>query len=462
MSDKKYQILKYHNDINKLKLGIFTEKETNIFFTLLLKARDAQIDENIINISFSELKELSNGDKNNSRFIKSILSLNSKLKSLNQTIETKPGVFNTFSLFGDITTDTNEETIEIPIDDKFKYLVHNFMGNFTIIDFKLLVSLKGNYLKTLYRLLKQWDTKQERIFEIENFREILEIPKSYKMYNIDQKILKPALKELSKYFENLKIEKIKKGVKIVSIKFKWKSKKKNLNDTLEITISEKLNKTIEKAKRNRYLVKLLNVNNIEKLLQMFDEDLIIKGLNKAYKEINKEIKSINYLVKTIETVAEEQSKVLVVEPEIVNNSSSNEDIIQAEVIEIKPKEEKIITNSKIKKVKVTEEEYKKLYEMHLEKYNTKHSIFAEKSFHVRYDITERPRITKKLKSLIEEFEISENEILKEILNGSSREEAVNKVVEERKSNQKTIDSEYEEFLRWKREQEKLKSKKYRK
>lgn len=459
MSDKKYQILKYHNDINKLKLGIFTEKETNIFFTLLLKARDAQIDENIINISFSELKELSNGDKNNSRFIKSILSLNSKLKSLNQTIETKPGVFNTFSLFGDITTDTNEETIEIPIDDKFKYLVHNFMGNFTIIDFKLLVSLKGNYLKTLYRLLKQWDTKQERIFEIENFREILEIPKSYKMYNIDQKILKPALKELSKYFENLKIEKIKKGVKIVSIKFKWKSKKKNLNDTLEITISERLSKTIEKAKRNRYLVKLLNVNNIEKLLQMFDEDLIIKGLNKAYKEINKEIKSINYLVKTIETVAEEQSKVLVVEPEIVNNSSSNEDIIQAEVIEIKPKEEKIITNSKIKKVKVSEEEYKKLYEMHLEKYNTKHSIFAEKSFHVRYDITEKPRITKKLKSLIEEFEISENEILKEILNGSSREEAVNKVVEERKSNQKTIDSEYEEFLRWKREQGKLKSKK---
>ena len=459
MSDKKYQILKYHNDINKLKLGIFTEKETNIFFTLLLKARDAQIDENIINISFSELKELSNGDKNNSRFIKSILSLNSKLKSLNQTIETKPGVFNTFSLFGDITTDTNEETIEIPIDDKFKYLVHNFMGNFTIIDFKLLVSLKGNYLKTLYRLLKQWDTKQERIFEIENFREILEIPKSYKMYNIDQKILKPALKELSKYFENLKIEKIKKGVKIVSIKFKWKSKKKNLNDTLEITISERLSKVIEKAKRNRYLVKLLNVNNIEKLLQMFDEDLIIKGLNKAYKEINKEIKSINYLVKTIETVAEEQSKVLVVEPEIVNNSSSNEDIIQAEVIEIKPKEEKIITNSKIKKVKVSEEEYKKLYEMHLEKYNTKHSIFAEKSFHVRYDITEKPRITKKLKSLIEEFEISENEILKEILNGSSREEAVNKVVEERKSNQKTIDSEYEEFLRWKREQGKLKSKK---
>ena len=459
MSDKKYQILKYHNDINKLKLGIFTEKETNIFFTLLLKARDAQIDENIINISFSELKELSNGDKNNSRFIKSILSLNSKLKSLNQTIETKPGVFNTFSLFGDITTDTNEETIEIPIDDKFKYLVHNFMGNFTIIDFKLLVSLKGNYLKTLYRLLKQWDTKQERIFEIENFREILEIPKSYKMYNIDQKILKPALKELSKYFENLKIEKIKKGVKIASIKFKWKSKKKNLNDTLEITISERLSKVIEKAKRNRYLVKLLNVNNIEKLLQMFDEDLIIKGLNKAYKEINKEIKSINYLVKTIETVAEEQSKVLVVEPEIVNNSSSNEDIIQAEVIEIKPKEEKIITNSKIKKVKVTEEEYKKLYEMHLEKYNTKHSIFAEKSFHVRYDITEKPRITKKLKSLIEEFEISENEILKEILNGSSREEAVNKVVEERKSNQKTIDSEYEEFLRLKREQGKLKSKK---
>ena len=98
--------------------------------------------------------------------------------------------------------------------------------------------------------------------------------------------------------------------------------------------------------------------------------------------------------------------------------------------------------------------------MHLEKYNTKHSIYAEKSFRIRYDITEKPRITKKLKSLIEEFEISENEILKEILNGSSREEAVNKISESKeKSSQKTIDSEYEEFLRWKREREKLKEKK---
>lgn len=459
MSDKKYQILKYHNDINKLKLGIFTEKETNIFFTLLLKSRDAEIDENIINISFSELKELSNGDKNNSRFIKSILSLNSKLKSLNQTIETKPGVFNTFSLFGDITTDTNEETVEIPIDDKFKYLVHNFMGNFTIIDFKLLVSLKGNYLKTLYRLLKQWDTKQERTFEIENFREMLEIPKSYKMYNIDQKILKPALKELSKYFENLKIEKIKKGVKIVSIKFKWKNKKKDLQNTLEISISERLNKAIEKAKRNRYLVKLLNVNNIEKLLQMFDEELIIKGLNKAYKEINKEIKSLNYLVKTIETVAEEQSKILVVEPEIVDKDSPEKDIIEAEIVEVEPKEEKTVTKAKIKKIKVTEEEYKKLYQMHLEKYNTKHSIYAEKAFRIRFDITEKPRITKKLKALIEEFEISEDEILKEILSGSSREEAVNKISENRENIEDIIDPEYEEFLRWKRAQEKLRSKK---
>lgn len=457
MSDKKYQILKYHNDINKLKLGIFTEKETNIFFTLLLKARDAQINEDIIKISFSELKELSNGDKNNSRFIKSILSLNSKLKSLNQTIEIKQGVFSTFSLFGDITTDTNEGTIEIPIDEKFKYLVHNFMGNFTIIDFKLLVSLKRNYLKTLYRLLKQWDTKQERTFDIENFREILEIPKSYKISNIDQKILKPALEELSKYFENLKIEKIKKGVKVVSIKFKWENKKRELlQNTLEIAISQKLSKAIEKAKKNRYLLKLLDVNNIEKLLQMFNEDFIIKGLNKAYKEVNKEIKSINYLVKIIETVAKEQKKILVVEQDVVNKFYSNSDIIEAEIVEDQFKEQKSSPKAKTKKIKVTEEEYEKLYKMHLNKYNTKHSIYAEKSFRIRFDITEKPRITKKLKALIEEFEISESEILGEILNGFSREEAVNKIVENKKDSQKIIDPEYEEFLKWKKEQEKLK------
>ena len=58
---------------------------------------------------------------------------------------------------------------------------------------------------------------------------------------------------------------------------------------------------MEKTRKNRFLSGVLTDENIIKLLELFDEEMLIKGLNHAYKEISHEIKSINYLKKTIES-----------------------------------------------------------------------------------------------------------------------------------------------------------------
>ena len=218
------ELIKYHNDINKLKLGNFTENETDIFFSLLFKAKETK--EDIIIMSFLELKALANGDTHNDRFLRNILSLNGKLKSMNQTVEIEKGVYLTFSLFGDILTDSNRKIIEIPINPRFRYLINNIMDNFTVIDLKQLVSLKGNYAKVLYRLLKQFEATKLYTVKLEEFRDLMGVPNTYAMFTIRQKVLKPCMEQLGQYFERLILEEIKVGRNVSSLKFMLNKKEK--------------------------------------------------------------------------------------------------------------------------------------------------------------------------------------------------------------------------------------------
>nr|WP_266114026.1 replication initiation protein [Enterococcus faecium] len=57
------------------------------------------------------------------------------------------------------------------------------------------------------------------------FRSLMDIPEYYQMGNIDQKVLNPALRELKKYFNDLKVTKIKakKGNKIAKLEFTFSS-----------------------------------------------------------------------------------------------------------------------------------------------------------------------------------------------------------------------------------------------
>lgn len=245
------ELIKYHNDINKLKLGNFTENETDIFFSLLFKAKETK--EDIIIMSFLELKALANGDTHNDRFLRNILSLNGKLKSMNQTVEIEKGVYLTFSLFGDILTDSNRKIIEIPINPRFRYLINNIMDNFTVIDLKQLVSLKGNYAKVLYRLLKQFEATKLYTVKLEDFRDLMGVPNTYAMFTIRQKVLKPCMEQLGQYFEGLILEEIKVGRNVSSLKFIWNKKEKRkikISKSKTFLGEEDYQKHLEKQQQN--------------------------------------------------------------------------------------------------------------------------------------------------------------------------------------------------------------------
>ena len=88
--------------------------------------------------------------------------------------------------------------------------------------------LKSTYAKNMFRILKQYKHTGYMKIKIEDFRERLDIPNSYRMSNIDQFVLNPIIKELSTIFKNLHINKIKakKGRKIEWLEFTFDAEKR--------------------------------------------------------------------------------------------------------------------------------------------------------------------------------------------------------------------------------------------
>lgn len=87
--------------------------------------------------------------------------------------------------------------------------------------------IKGKYTQRLLDLLMQYQGSGLFIMEWERFKELLEIPKTYKAGNIDQRIINPTKEELEKIgLKITKIEKIKKGRSIETIKIKFDFERK--------------------------------------------------------------------------------------------------------------------------------------------------------------------------------------------------------------------------------------------
>ena len=72
------------------------------------------------------------------------------------------------------------------------------------------VGLQSKYVKTFYRLLKQWRSTEQYIFNnIDDFREKMDVPKTYSNMHLMTKIIEPTVKELKKLdksFINFKCE----------------------------------------------------------------------------------------------------------------------------------------------------------------------------------------------------------------------------------------------------------------
>ena len=215
-----------------------------------------------IKISYYDLKKLIQTKKNPSlkEFTESIMNVNRKLLALNFTIVENNEIIQ-FAMFKEFRTNPQNQILTIAISDRFKFLLNDFeVGNWTRFELKEFMNLNSNYTKEFYRRMKQFRKTGFWKCDIEEFRNLLDIPKKYRITDIDTRILKPIQKELGEKY-NLKIEK-KYGFnggrgrsRVVGFEFKFSTEKKvdivvdnEENDTLTSTNKPKKSKKKEETR----------------------------------------------------------------------------------------------------------------------------------------------------------------------------------------------------------------------
>ncbi|MCV3397632.1 replication initiation protein [Campylobacter sp. RKI_CA19_01116] len=268
-------IIKYHNDFNKIQLPSFNELEQNLLCAIFLQIKEKGHKETI-KFPVLELKKiaLQGNLKDNEHFKSLMKNLFYKFFKADFTIlikDEKGRTGETFvNLFEKVTfwnSDKLLEEIEIKVNEDFSYLVNSLTKEFTSFELAEFVALSGKYTKTLYRLLKQYRTTGKAYFEWSEFKRIIDIPETYRQSEIDKWILKPAIKELTKEknlfdqirvpFKNLTFKKKKiksrgRGGKVVGIEFTFKPE--------NITIQKIENEIIKNASDEDKI--LMTCNNL--------------------------------------------------------------------------------------------------------------------------------------------------------------------------------------------------------
>ncbi|PDX05912.1 replication A protein, partial [Helicobacter pylori] len=216
--DKTY--ITYHNNANKVNLGKLSEREANLLFAIFQRLKDQG--NTLIRFEPQDLRRMLNIDISNERLSEVVIKLWDSIKTADfwKISETETSIIQeNYMLFNRCKIELNKPSkdlkyLEIQLNDNYQYLLNNLgMGQYTSFNLLEFQRVRGKYAKTLYRLLKQYKSTGILSVEWSQFRELLDIPKDYKMENIDQKVLTPALRELHKIypFEHLSYKKERKS-----------------------------------------------------------------------------------------------------------------------------------------------------------------------------------------------------------------------------------------------------------
>lgn len=267
------EVVKYNNYLNNLALTGFKEVELDLLMTICARMKNQDIDR--ITLSFEELKILSDSTRRRlDDFVNDLSKTNEKLARITCKIETQDELVY-FVLFPTFVINKKMRNLTVAVNPDFRFVLNDLNSNFTRFELNEFVHLSGRYSKQLYRLLKQYRTLGKVIIPLDDFRRKMDIPMSYRVKDILEKVIKPTLKELSPYFKglNVNVEHAKRrGSPVTGYSFTFQketiSKKSEQKKT-------KSNKSI-KPKKNSF-------NNFEQRTYSDEE---MKEIEKALLDLN--------------------------------------------------------------------------------------------------------------------------------------------------------------------------------
>lgn len=295
-------IVKYNNDLNYMPLPNFTGRQYDLFFAIISQIKDKHDNTPALKrffdpekrqlvIPYKKFVDICRIDEWNRSFTeiyKETTDFLDKLLEYKISFET-PKSYYAFVCFEEAEHDHFLQEIRITFQKRFYDMVVNYSLGFTRFELAEFISLNSKYTKTLYRLLKQYRHTGYMRMEWEEFARIVDIHYT-RQIDIDQRILKPAIAELTKPrnlfdtervpFRNLQYKKLKKGGnKVVAIEFRFDTE--NNNSLQQNTyFSEEYQADIQRA-RDNYLdngSEWLFINRVsfvdnKILVNLYDSDL---------------------------------------------------------------------------------------------------------------------------------------------------------------------------------------------
>lgn len=222
-------VVRYNNGLNGVALRKFSPVDMNLFWAICSKMKRKNTNKEIF--TFDEIREISNYEQRGSAlFSQDVVRMADKLGALAFYFEDED-VWERLNLFQRFVVDKNNETLMVQVNEQFEFILNSIGTNFTRFELENMTRLSSSYTKELYRQLMQHRDGKTRkgawFVRAEDFRELLAIPDSYRMSDIDKRIFEVAKKEFltgnesgKPVFSSFEVEKIKarKGNKIGSFR----------------------------------------------------------------------------------------------------------------------------------------------------------------------------------------------------------------------------------------------------
>lgn len=244
-------MIKYHNDMNLIAFNDFSQRELNIFFSLCLLMKDKGTGE--ITLSYNDIKKIiPDRFESNKKFEEILESVYDKLLRLRLETRDKNKI-EKFILFTSYKIHVNEKIVTINTNSDYSYILNNLSKNFTLFELQEFNELSSTYSKHMFRLLKQYKHTGYYKVSVDEFKRLLNVPESYTMRKITDKILSIVLKELSDNFIDLKVNKIKDGRVIKFLEFSFKPQHYKCNDEIDTIDVEATQSNLIEEKKDQII-----------------------------------------------------------------------------------------------------------------------------------------------------------------------------------------------------------------
>jgi plasmid replication initiation protein len=221
---KKKNEVVVRNDFNEISMRRWSAKEMDLFIAIVSKVMNKKQD--TVTLDTEELREIISEKKNLARWKETVVSVVNKIGELKYHSYTNKAYSLVFP-FSKFDVLFEEKKLVVQVSDSFERIVNVILkdGEFTFYELEEFVKIKSTYAKIMYRHLKQWRTVGVAEFEVERFREMLDVPKSYTNGEVTRRVVEQVLKELAPFFDDLKCKVVKgqgRGTPVKSYIFKFK------------------------------------------------------------------------------------------------------------------------------------------------------------------------------------------------------------------------------------------------